>query len=299
MKNLAKAGLACAVLASALRMDAATPATIRSVSVLGAGSSVEVEVVASSPVQAQTLVVTGPDRLVLDFPNSVPDSKLREIKADKGELTRVRVGRYSSNPPTTRVVLDLKSAQSFQLFPSGKTTIVKLSAAGGSQAQAQLATSPVPVIAPKPRIEVNFANGKLRIWADRATLADVLAEVRRRTGAQLILPPGAGQEPIFADLGPAPAQEVLAALLNGSQFNFVMVGSDRDPSQLRGVYLTMRQGGGSDNSVSYPAVTAGAMRQGAGSGVAESEPPPPEQEPIQPEVAPNLPPPPEQPAPQQ
>jgi hypothetical protein len=268
LKITAKAALAFAVMLFAWRMQAGTDssaATIRSVSVLGAGSTLEVEVVASKPIQPQTQIITGPDRLILDFPNALPDARLRNVTVDKGELKQVRVGKFSSNPPVTRVVLDLKSAQPYQLFPAGKTVIIKLAAAPANQSQPNTAAAvsgPPPAPAPLPRkVDVSFSNGKLKIWADKATLAEVLAEVHHKTGAEVTIPPGGGQDPIVADFGPAPAREVLSQLLYGSNFNFVIIGSDNDPSQLRGIFLTPRQGGSGDSGMSYPAVQAAQVRQ--------------------------------------
>jgi hypothetical protein len=228
-------------------------ATIRSVSVLQAGKIMEVEIVASSPVNPQTLVVTGPDRLVLDFPNAVPASTVRNLVVNQGELKSVRVGRYTTSPPVTRVVLDLNTAQPYQVFPSGRTVIVKLAARESRQA-AEPAPAAAPPPRPAPRVEVDFSNGNLRIWANRASLAEVLAEIRRRTGAEFSVPPGAGQEPIVANVGPAPARDAIASLLNGSQFNFVMVGSDRDPRELKKVFLTARGQGVTSPQMSYPAI---------------------------------------------
>ena len=255
MRPAAKAGLVFAVMLCAWRMEAGVgasatklspaTATIRRVSVLGAGSTVEVEVVASQPVQPQTLVITGPDRLVLDFPNALPDSALRNVNVGRGELKGIRVGKFSSDPPITRVVLDLKSPQPFQLFPAGKSVIVKLAAAPTVQAQpgspvAASVPAPAPV-APARKVEVSYGHGQLRVWANKATLAEVMEEIHRRTGATLTMPPGSGQEQIVAELGPASPRQVLAELLNGSPFNFVIVGADSDPSQLRGIFLTTRQ----------------------------------------------------------
>jgi hypothetical protein len=260
MKTAAKAGLAFAVMLFAWRMQAGTDssaATIRSVSVLGAGNTLEVEVVASRPIEPQAQTITGPDRLILDFPNAIPDGKLRTVNVDKGELKQVRVGRFSANPPVTRIVLDLKSAQPYQLFPAGKTVIVKLAAAPTAQSQPGMAATPAPApvpVEPPKKVEVTFSHGKLRIWANKATLAEVMAEIHRNTGAEMTMPSGAGQDPIVADIGPAPAREALAKLLYGSPFNFVIVGTDNDPSQLRGVFLTSRQGGdGGNGGFSYPA----------------------------------------------
>ncbi len=76
-------------------------------------------------------------------------------------------------------------------------------------------------------MEVTFQNGLLRIHTERASLAQVLFEVQRQTGAEIAIPAGAESEEIAVELGPAPAREVLAALLNGSRYNFIFVGNTR------------------------------------------------------------------------
>src|SRR5271169_4154811 len=100
--------------------------SVRSVKVLGSKDAVEIEVQASDRIIPQTRVLTGPDRLVVDFPNAVPSSQLRSQSVDRGQVKNLRVGLFQSKPPVTRVVLDLKSAQSFQIFPSGRTVIIKV-----------------------------------------------------------------------------------------------------------------------------------------------------------------------------
>ena len=97
-----------------------------------------------------------------------------------------------------------------------------------------------PAAKPAPRLQVDFSNGKLRIWSDHASLAEVLREVQRTTGATVAIPAGADQQPVIADLGPAPAREVLTSLLHGSSYNFVLIGSGRDLSVVTGILLTPR-----------------------------------------------------------
>jgi AMIN domain len=284
MRGFVKSALLLLPLACSLWAAAQAPATIRSVSVLGAGSSPEVEILGTAPLSPTTQVITGPDRLVIDFANAVPGANLRAIEVNRGDLKAVRVGRFRDQPPVTRVVLDLKGPQPYQLFPSGKSVIVKLHSTA-SPAPAAAITPPAPAVVekPAPKVEVDYKNGELKIWANRATLAEVLNEVHRRTGAELSMPPGAGLDPIVANLGPAPARDVLASLLNGSKFNFVMVSSDRDPSQLRGIFLTLR-GSGPDTSISYPAVTASTATDSGMQAVQQYEAPP-DQPPMEPETA--------------
>jgi hypothetical protein len=95
---------------------------------------------------------------------------------------------------------------------------------------------------------VNFQNGRLSILAQNSTLSDILREVRKRTGASIEIPPNA-TERVVASLGPAPPRDVLAALLNGTSFNYVMVGSVADPTALSSVVLTARPAGGGTQTV--------------------------------------------------
>ncbi len=90
---------------------------------------------------------------------------------------------------------------------------------------------------PPPPVTVTYADGMLRIRAQKATLAQVLYEVQLQTQAEIAIPAGAEQEEVVADLGPAPARDVLAALLNGSHYNFIFVGNELT---LERVILTLR-----------------------------------------------------------
>jgi hypothetical protein len=57
------------------------------------------------------------------------------------------------------------------------------------------------------------------------------------------VPAGTEQEQVAADIGPGPAAEVLAHLLNGSRFNFLILNSASDGRVLDRVILSPRGGG--------------------------------------------------------
>jgi hypothetical protein len=115
-------------------------------------------------------------------------------------------------------------------------------AGGGNSAlpdanQQPIDSAPAPLEPPKPVVNVSYENGMLRIHAEKATLAQILFEVHQQTRADIAIPAGAEQEQVVADLGPAPARDVLGELLNGSPYNFVFVGDER---ALERVILTRR-----------------------------------------------------------
>jgi AMIN domain len=239
--------------------------SVRTVKVLGSNDVVELEVEASDRIVPQTQVLSGPDRLVIDFPNSRPTDQVRSQSVDRGEVKDVRVGLFQSNPPVTRLVVDLKTAQNFQVFPNGRTVMIKImgmnartnsvAQAGGANSQpspqaglvaANYSTSSEPVhieAVTTPPLQVSYQNGMLGVHSDRATLAEVLFAIQKKTGAEIPIPAGAEQERVAADIGPAPAPEVLATLLNGSKFNFLILSAANDPTRLDRVILSTRTEG--------------------------------------------------------
>ena len=159
--------------------QAAGTATIRRVALLQNRNNIEVEINANQRVSPETRVLSGPDRVVIDFPNAVPGSELRNFPVNRGEVKAIRVGLFENDPPVTRVVLDLKTPQ-------------------------------------------------------------VLYEVHRHTGADIAVPAGAEREQVVTNLGPGPAKEVLASLLNGSHYNFIILGADEGTGSLERVILSPR-----------------------------------------------------------
>ena len=249
--------LMMAAMCSGAQQHAASgTASVRNVRVLDTKGTVEIEIESSERVVPQALVLTGPDRLVLDFPNATPSKALRSHSVDRGDVKNVRVGLFSSNPPTTRVVVDLQGPVAYQLFPEGKTIILKVgdgtaarnapSAPGLVNASYEVGSASVSLPVAKAALvplDVSFRNGLLSIRANRVSLSEVLFAVQQRTGAEIAIPAGAEQEKVAVNDGPAPAAEVLAHLLNGSRFNFLILNSATDPRKLDKVVLSLRPEG--------------------------------------------------------
>jgi hypothetical protein len=281
-------------------IDAQTPAPaaarVQHIVMHETDAGLEVEIQTSgAAVAPDTQAITGPDRIVVDFPGALPAAELRALKVNRGALKGIRAGLFFNNPPITRVVLDLTEPQSYQISTGQNSVVVRLNSIGlnsaklnsvkldsakssppdsaikptllpavGTQpssvpaqpaarlqnaslaahtnvavpaisaASSQITNAPPPSAisaapppAPQtPPVTVSFVNGLLSIHAEKATLAQVLFEVQRQTRADIAIPAGAEQEEVAADLGPAPARDVLAALLNGSHYNFIFVGNE-------------------------------------------------------------------------
>jgi hypothetical protein len=99
----------------------------------------------------------------------------------------------------------------------------------------QIPLDSIPSVAP----QVSYQDGLLTIVAPNSTLGDILRGVRKHTAADIEIPATANER-VVTRLGPAPAREVMAELLNGSRFNYILLGSPDNASLLVRVVLVAK-----------------------------------------------------------
>jgi len=104
---------------------------------------------------------------------------------------------------------------------------------------------PIPQVpldsVPASQPQVSYQNGQLSIVAPNSTLGDILRAVRKQTAAEMDIPNNA-TERVVTHLGPGPARAVMAELLNGSRFYYVLLGSQTDANLLTRVVLVAKSG---------------------------------------------------------
>ena len=115
-----------------------------------------------------------------------------------------------------------------------------------TQAPAQRPAPPAPPATPEhgpaSPPEVTLRGGQLTIVARNSTLGDVLNAVRSKTGASIEMPP-ASTERVVGQFGPGAPRDVMAQLLNGSHYDYVLLGSPEDAGALKTIVLTVRPTG--------------------------------------------------------
>lgn len=231
----------------------------------------KVSIVAENPFQLridttgqiapQAQMIEGPDRLVIDLPNTQPGTGLRRLNVNRGAVRSVRTSLYSRQPSVTRVVVDLTLPQWYRIVPDSSGVLVTIGGGAGAPTDpgttvgwvstkspahhvSPAKTTSAPLIAAARRpvpvngVSVEFQNGMLSIHANNASLSEVLFQIQKKTGAEMAIPAGTEQERVAADFGPGTPSDVLSQLLNGSGLNFVVVGSESDPNALRSVLLS-------------------------------------------------------------
>ncbi|MCU1302778.1 MAG: hypothetical protein JWQ87_3062 [Candidatus Sulfotelmatobacter sp.] len=101
----------------------------------------------------------------------------------------------------------------------------------------QIPLDAIPAVAPT----VNYQDGMLTIVAPNSSLGDILRGIRKHTAADIEIPATANER-VATRLGPGPAREVMAELLNGSHFNYILLGSPENANQLVRVVLVAKTG---------------------------------------------------------
>src|SRR5207248_5218515 len=129
-------------------------------------------------------------------------------------------------------------------------TAAKSSPAKPSPAQPQPAatapTQPAPEVTPEhgpsSPPQVSLQGGQLTIVARNSTMSDVLNAVRQKTGANVDMPAGSGER-VVGQFGPGAPRDVMAQLLNGSHYDYVLLGSPADPGALNKIVLMAKATG--------------------------------------------------------
>ena len=123
--------------------------TVSNVSVVRGEGTLDIEISGSGPMTAKTMKLSGPARVVVDIANAIP-SRTQTVSVNSGDVKEVRVGRFQSTPPVTRVVVDMSASRDFQLVPSGNKLVLKLR-------DQSTASTPVATPAPKQQPVVEAA----------------------------------------------------------------------------------------------------------------------------------------------
>ncbi|HEY2858302.1 MAG TPA: AMIN domain-containing protein [Terracidiphilus sp.] len=118
------------------------PASVKGVKVGRTANGIQVDVSLSNSVEPSVLVTTGPDRLVVDFPNTVAEAKQQRIGVNADGVRMVRFGLHAAAPPVTRLVVDLDSAHPYELHRSG--TQISLTVGQPAAAKASARRGPPP-----------------------------------------------------------------------------------------------------------------------------------------------------------
>ena len=103
-------------------------ARLQNVKVAHSGQGISLQIEVSPPSKPTLATLTDPDRLVLDFISTVATSSLNKIEVNRNGVKSVRIGVHDTDPPMTRVVVDLSQPCQYELAVGDHSVTLKLTA---------------------------------------------------------------------------------------------------------------------------------------------------------------------------
>ena len=101
-------------------------AELEDVRVATSGTTVSVEVDLTQTITPTVTYARNPDRMIMDFPGVQPKQGLHRVAVHQSGVGRVRVGLNRSNPPITRVVVDVDALRPFSIEANGEKFSLKI-----------------------------------------------------------------------------------------------------------------------------------------------------------------------------
>jgi type IV pilus assembly protein PilQ len=106
------------------------PTRVEGISVVRSKDGMNVEIHAAGVNNPKALKLIAPERIVLDLPNAIAVNHSRQVPVHSTDIKTVRMSQYQSNPPVTRVVVDVASPQSYEVVNSGRIVTLRLHPVG-------------------------------------------------------------------------------------------------------------------------------------------------------------------------
>jgi AMIN domain len=198
------------------------PAVINSLTVNVVQNKIEVRIHADREIALRSKVLTNPDRIVLDAAGARFKLENPALPGNAGPLKSVRIALFSENPPTTRIVVETSVPLGYGVRAEPNSAVLEI--ALRSAPQAPVVTAEKPSQPPS----VTYNRGMLSIEAENSSLAEILNAVHSQIGGMTDFPAAAAHERATVKLGPGPLVKVLASLLQGSPFDYVILGSGQE-----------------------------------------------------------------------
>lgn len=222
-------------------LDAPSRILLKDVEVLFEGAGPVVKVTGDNLPSPRLERLSGPDRLVLDFPGAVNQSKHGAYFINQEELAKVRVSQFQLQPaPIARVVLETPLAASARVEPVEGGLMVHLGSAPDPEPQAPRAALPeftvqeaAPVPAPQEeptklyevqtlgRQEIKFTGDPISFNLKNAPIQDVLQTFAELTGLNFVLDPGVKSD-VTVRLDQVPWDQALELILKINGLGYIL-----------------------------------------------------------------------------
>lgn len=113
-------------------------------------------------------------------------------------------------------------------------------------APATSAATPAPDVPASPI--VTYVGGQLTIYAENATLSQILNLLHSTMGTEVDVPAGSASERVWVHIGPGSAHKVLSDLFANTDLDYILQSSASDPNAIHTLTLSVRSQEGPKNA---------------------------------------------------
>jgi type IV pilus assembly protein PilQ len=159
MRKQQLAMLVSLLLITGVAAAAQTPSQLDRINVVRGTDEIRVEISSHGALTPKLSSLDSPNRVVVDLPETVMVTGQRRIAVGAAGVKDVRIGTDGQNPPTTRVVVDLDQACTYELTPgsAGKLVLTLHGSTVAKAAPVSATVKPVAMNAPAPKPMSPFA----------------------------------------------------------------------------------------------------------------------------------------------
>jgi type IV pilus assembly protein PilQ len=140
-QQLAQLGTLLVLVVAVVAAAAQTPSQLERVNVVRGTDDIRVEMSSTGAIAPKLSRLNSPTRVVVDLPATVMGSGQHQIDVDASGVKDIRIGMDGRTPPTTRIVVDLDQACTYDLTPGPAGKLV-LTLHSKAQAAAEKALTP-------------------------------------------------------------------------------------------------------------------------------------------------------------
>jgi TPR repeat protein len=133
----------CAQTANSPTASSTRVGVLKKVAITSLKDVVAIEISASPPFNPEVVRLTGPDRLVIDFPGYELSGGNRRIPVHGGSVWQIRTSLFQVSPPIARVVVDSRKPVDFEIKSTENKLVIEIAVAGSANLSAS--TTEVPV----------------------------------------------------------------------------------------------------------------------------------------------------------
>lgn len=182
---------------------------------------------------------------IFDEANKAQASQPSRRQADSSSMQHVKMPTAASQQATAEAAQQ-KKASAAKPEPAQQTELPKAQkdfpqdwVMNPAPKPDPLRPSQMPAVAPR----VSYQMGQLTVVAENSTFADVISSIRSATNIPIEATGGPSSDRVAVQIGPAPVKQVLLSLVEGSKYDYVIVGSETDPNAVVRVLLTPKAAG--------------------------------------------------------